>query len=111
MAGIHRSQVEELYSRPRFCKLRGIVWRRRKLLQYLPPNAGRWLFPLHQGAVSKIAFNKQNHLIVLHEYLAAAHIVEPALHERLDPILVLVSASAGRRDGGRNSGDQGFGVG
>jgi hypothetical protein len=105
VAGIHRTEVKQLDNGTSLCELRGIIRRRGELLQNLPADTGRGLLPLHQRAIAKVAFHKEHHLVVPHQNLVAADVVEPSLHQSLDAILVLLGTGASRRDRGRNSGN------
>jgi hypothetical protein len=109
--GVHGAEVEELHRRTSLNELRGIIGRRRKLLQDLSPDAGGGLLHLDQRAVAKVALHEKHHLVVLHEHLVAAHVVEPSLHEGLDARLVLVGPGSGRRDRWWNGRDKRLEVG
>ncbi|KAL1844601.1 hypothetical protein VTK73DRAFT_2187 [Phialemonium thermophilum] len=108
--GVHGAQVEQLDDGPRLLQLGGVVGRRGELLEDLAAHAGGGLLLLDHGAVAEVALDEQAHLVVVHEDLVAAHVVEPALHERLDPDLVLLGAGAGRRQGRGHGGHEGLWV-
>ena len=103
VTSIHRAQIEELDSWSSICQLGSIVWRGSKLLEDLPANACRRLLHLDKWAVAKIALHEQDHLVVPHQDLAAADVVEPALHRRFDAVLVLIGACSGGSHGRRDS--------
>lgn len=111
MASIHSPQIKQLHYRPRIGQLGRIIRRRSKLLEDLPPDASGGLLHLDHGAVSEVALNKEHHLIVPHQGLVAADVVEPSLHEGLDATLVLLGSSAGGCEGGRDGRNEGFGIG
>jgi hypothetical protein len=69
------------------------------------------LFPVNHWTVSKIAFHKEDHLLVANQHVVAAHDIEPSLYRVLHPPFVFVGSHTRGRDWRRDSGDKGFGVG
>ena len=111
MAGVHRAEVEELDGRARLLQLGGVVGRRRELLQDLAAHARSGLLHLDHGAVAEVALDEEDHLVIPHEHFVAANVVEPPLHQRLDPCFVLIRPHARRGSSKRDIGYEGFGIG
>jgi hypothetical protein len=106
VSSIHGTEVEQFNSRSSVRKLGGIIGWRSKLLQNLSADASSWLLSLNHGAVTKVTLNKEHHLIILHQHLISADVVEPSLHQGLDSSLILVGTCSGRGQGGRDGGDE-----
>ena len=96
---LHCAQVEALHHGASLLQLGRVVWRRRELLDDFSAHARRWLRSSDDRAVSRIALDEAQHLVVPHEHLILAHVVEPLLHVGLDTDLVLVGPHAGRGRG------------
>jgi hypothetical protein len=96
---LHCTEVKRLDHGSGRSEFWSVVWWRRKLLDDLASHTSRWLFSAHNGAVSKVAFHKEDHLFVPYENVIAAHNVQPSLHRRLEAHFVFIGAGACR--GGR----------
>jgi hypothetical protein len=94
MPSIHGAEVKEFDNRASLLQLRGIIRWWRELLEYLPAHTGSRLFLFHHRAVTEVALDKKLHFLVPDENIARADIVEPPLHQRLDPSLVLFCPGA-----------------
>lgn len=110
MTGVHGAQVEELDDGTGLLQLGGVVRRGGKLLEDLAPHTGRRLLLLDDGAVAKVAFDKELRLFVADENIAAADVVEPPLHQRFYARLILLGSGAGRGERRRYGRDKGIGV-
>ncbi len=102
MPGIHGAQIEEFHDRPGFLQLGCVVGRWGELFEDLPAYTSRRLLLFHHRAVTKVALDKQLHLLIPDEDLTATDIVEPALHERFYADLILLRPGASRCQGGRH---------
>lgn len=69
---VHRSQVECFDDRSALKELRGVIWRRSKLLEHFSPHARGSLLLTHHGAISKVAFYEEHHLLVSHKDVIGA---------------------------------------
>lgn len=116
LLSLHGTEIESLHDRSSSRKLWRVIRWRRKLLDNLAANTSRRLFPPHYRAVSKVALDEKDHLLVPNEDFIAADDIQPPLDRCLQPRLILLSAGACRgcswRDCGYNSlrasGDQVF---
>lgn len=110
MTRIHGTKVEQLNNWARLLQLGGIIGWRSKLLQDLAAHTSRGLLLLDHGAVAEVTLGKKNHLVIPHQDLVAADIVEPALHQSLDASLILVGSGTSRGKRWWHSRHDGFGV-
>jgi hypothetical protein len=111
LAEVHGGEIKGLDNRTSLEQLGSVVGRRSKLLDVLATNASGGLLAPDDGAISKIALDEKDHLVVTHEHVVGADVVQPALHGSLDTYFVLVGTSTGSRDRRRNGGDKSVGVG
>src|SRR5688572_12966814 len=111
VSSIHGAEIEELDGWSCFGKFWRIVRWRSKLLEDLPAHACCRLLHLHHGAVSKITLNEEDQLVVLHQDIAAANIVEPSLHKGFDSCLIIVCSGTSRGHRRGDSRYKGFGIG
>ena len=110
MTRIHGAEVEQFDDRTSVLQLGGVIRGWRKLLENLAADSCRGLLLLDHGTVAKVALDKEDHLVVAHQDLVAADIVEPALHQGLDAGFIFVGTGACRCQGGRNRGNECLGV-
>jgi hypothetical protein len=80
LAEIHGSEIERLNDGTSLEKLGSIIGRRSKLLDVLAANTCSRLLAPDDGAVAKIALDKEDHLLIAHENVVGADSVQPALH-------------------------------
>jgi len=110
VSSIHGAEVKKLDNRTRLLQLGGIVGRRRKLLEDLPPHTSCRLLLLYYRAVAEVALNKQLHFLVPDENIAYTNVIKPPLHQRLDPGLILLSPRASRSQRWRDSRNDCLGI-
>ncbi len=91
-------------------KLWCVVWRRRELLYDLSPHASCWLLHPYHGTVPSITLNEENHLVIPHQYIIVANIVQPPLHRGLSPSFIFICSCAGRRQSWWYCGHESLGI-
>jgi hypothetical protein len=80
LPSVERIEIESFDRRSSFMKLRRVIGWWRKLLEHLAPHACGRLLHAYDGTIAEVRLNKEDHLLVSHEYIIAADIVQPALY-------------------------------
>ena len=96
LLSLHGAQIESLDNRSSGGELWRVIRWRRKLLDDLTSNTRRRLFPSHYRAVSEVALDEEDHLLVSNEDFVAADNVQPPLYRRFQARLILLGAGACR---------------